>query len=1103
MIADWLASIGLKQYAAAFIAENIEPDVLADLTDADLESLGVTLGHRKRILRAVAEHAHAEAISGTPATGTSAVTAMSDVGERRQITVAFVDLVGSTALAARLDPEDLRNVIVAYHRCCAEIVSSFEGDVAQYLGDGVMIEFGYPFAHEDDAERAVRCALAIVASVRDLALPGGVRLIARVGIATGTEVVGDQLRATRDRASVVGTTPSLASRYQSLAAPGCVVIGTQTRPLLGDAFLLTPLGRHDVKGVDAPAELWRVDAERPASSRFAARAGATTGLFVGRDLELQLLLERCLMAAGGEGQAVLLSGDAGVGKSRILEEFIDRMRSAQPQIVRLQCSPSHAASALYPLAGYVERSADIAPTDEPATRVAKLEAFVAQSSRAERDDVDALASLLAIPGAEDRPTLRGLTTDQRKARLFRTVLDRLAASAARQLVLFIVEDAHWIDPTTLEFVTRVIEDARAQRIFVLATARPQFSSPWAHHGHLTTFALNRLGRNSVEAIVRDLCGHTVLPPDLLARIVERTDGIPLFAEELTRTILDSAVDAFTERAIPMTLRDALAARLDSLGRAREVAQIGAVIGREFSEELLAAIAGLLPEQLGSALNRLVESGLVLRVMKQRGAAYSFKHALVRDAAYESLLRQRRQQLHLTVAQAIVSDLTAIADAEPETAAYHFEEGEAFSEAIVYWRRAADLAISRSAYREAVSHLHRALLLAKHLPNDAATRQEVEIANRLGVMHFVLDGGMSPAARTIYERNVQLTATFDEDTETFAARWGLCFSDYITGRMLAAREHASDLVSLAERLDDEDLLLEALHARWAAAFFIGDVRMAMDAAMRGSAIYSADRHHVHVTRFGSGHDSGVCCLTHGAVAHYFAGQFSAGDEWLARGLALARRLGHPFSLTHGLQTAMLAYDLIGDFERALDAATECLAHARAGNFAMSVAVSQLVAGAATIGLGDRAGGIAIMERVLDVTTGPDPAGWRPYYLTRLGTAHLDEGNVGEARVRFDLARTRCDAIGGAFGDPEVDRVRARLDIADGAATSVARVHLDAAIARARATGALLLELRATSDLVELLPDGADATRARDELGTLLKRIKGGAELRDVRRAHSFV
>jgi len=669
-IDGWLDSIGLVQYGPAFTAENIEPDDLRELTEHDLERLGVTLGHRKRMLRSLAGRTEEE-----PA---AEIDGPEFAGARRQITVAFCDLVGSTALAGRLDPEDLRAVIVAYHQCCADVVATFDGYVAQYLGDGVMVSFGFPLAHEDDVERSVRYSLAMIEAVDALVLAGGIRLQTRVGIATGTEVVGDLPQMSRDRASVVGTTPSLASRFQGIAAPSTVVIGPETRRLLGDAFTLESLGTHVVKGLESPTELWHVVGERVGASRFAARSGTRSTSFVGRDTEIALLADRARTAHEGEGQIVLLRGDAGVGKSRILEEFVCKTLDDASTIVRLQCSPHHAVSAMYPLVSMVEGLAHIVPSDTTAERFAKLEAFGA-SGQTSALDVDALALLLALPGASERPTLRSLTTVQRKTQIFRTILDGFVNYAKRGLLLVAIEDVHWIDPTTLEFVTRLVDEIRRRRMLVVATARPEFASPWIHHGNLRTLALNRLGRASVASIVANVCGDELWPADLVERIVERTDGIPLFAEELTRTLLESAAQAGFERTIPMTLRDALAARLDALGSAREIAQVAAVVGRDFSHAIMAAVVDVSEEVLTRELERLVASGLVLDLVSLHGRTYSFKHALVRDAAYEGLLRRQRTHLHLKVARAIERIGSNSNDVEPEIAAYHFEEGGAFVE----------------------------------------------------------------------------------------------------------------------------------------------------------------------------------------------------------------------------------------------------------------------------------------------------------------------------------------------------------------------------------------------------------------------------------------
>jgi class 3 adenylate cyclase len=1105
---QWLAGLGLERYAETFANADVDFDILPELTDADLEKLGVTLGHRKRILREIEGRSDARPATSAPPSANDAAS-----GERRHLTVLFCDIVGSTALAARLDPEDLRTVISTYHAACAGVVAAHDGEVAQFLGDGVMVGFGYPRAHEDDAERAVRCALAMIAAVRELVFANGVKLQTRVGIATGTEVVGDLLGASRDRASVVGATPSLASRLQGIAEVETVVIGDATRRLLGDAFSLTSLGSHAVKGFDEPLELWRVDCEVLGASRFAASHKSSTTPFVGRELEIGLLADRWKSATDAEGQAVLLTADAGVGKSRIIEELLAHADVAGAQYVRLQCAQHYTGSALYPIRAALEHAAGIAPTDTTDDRFAKLAAFNALSPKP-LADTDALALLLALPGADDLPRVRPLTVEQRKALIFSELSAQLAAFERRQPLLIIVEDLHWIDPTTLELMTQVITGLRRQRVLLIVTARPEFTSPWSHHGNITTLALNRLGYGAVQKMITQLCGGKALPETLVSQILERTDGVPLFVEELTKTILESAAieeqsDRFTLAdtqatvVIPETLRDALTARLDGLANVRDVAQAGAVIGREFSEHLLAAAMGTNIAALQDSLEQLVVSGLVLRNRTVTGAEYSFKHALVRDAAYAGLLRAKRQQLHLQTARAIITQFTATAEAVPELVAQHLEEGGVPEQAFPYWRQAGIGAISRSAYREAIVQFNRALALHAHFPDDGG-ETELDLRNRIGVVYFVLEGGASANARETYERAWILAKELPETTATFAALWGLCFCDYMSARIQPAREKSAAMIEQAERLGDPDLMLEALHASWAVAFLVGDLQQVLDTTARGVGIYKRERHHAHVTKFGTGHDSGVCGWGHGAMALILAGRIDEGRRWLDELEKLMDVLDHQFSQCIGLIHAANALDLLGQYDSAVGCAIESVNIGKARNFAMPISLGSLICGAAQISGGGSATGVATLKNVFQSTKISAPVSWRPPFMARLALAEHAAGDATGAATLLERAETMARETGGCFAEPEVYRLGAAIARAQNSPWSEVNKQLDRAIGRAQKDGSLLLELRAAADRVDFAPASAsqELSEDRDALRLILERVSG-SDAADVRRAEALL
>jgi class 3 adenylate cyclase len=643
-IAAWLRDVGLERYAQAFLEHDIRADVLADLTETDLEKLGVSLGDRKRFLKAIAALRIASsadsAKSDQVARSTPRAFAAREA-ERRQLTVLFCDLVGSTELSSRLDPEQMREVIGAYQASVAEVVRRWDGYVARDMGDGALVYFGWPQAHEDDAERAVCAGLELVQTVASLRPAASPVLQTRVGIATGHVVVGD-LGSWGDRDSVVGETPNLAARLQSLAEPGAVVISQATRRLVGGLFELHDLGSQRLKGFAKPLAVWRVSGESKAEGRFEARH--TTGLtpLVGRSHDLGILLERWAWARDGDGQVVLLSGEPGIGKSRLVREVRERL-TGEPHIRLLyQCSPHHTTSPLHPVIEQLERAAGFERDDSPENKLDKLEALLARGTDRLDEAVPLIAALLGIH-IGDRYTLPELSPQRQKQLTLEALADQLGGLSAERPVLLVYEDIHWIDPTSLELLGLVVE--RIQRLPVLAviTFRPEFQTPWSAQPHVSALTLTRLGRRDGAAMVDRMVGGKTLPDEVSAQIAKKTDGVPLFVEELTKTVLESGLlkDAgdcyelfgpLPPLAIPATLQDSLMARLDRLGPVKEVARIGAAIGHEFSHTLLAAVARWSDAELQTAIDQLVASELIFRRGAPPGAAYSFKHALVQDAA---------------------------------------------------------------------------------------------------------------------------------------------------------------------------------------------------------------------------------------------------------------------------------------------------------------------------------------------------------------------------------------------------------------------------------------------------------------------------------------
>src|SRR6516162_1853111 len=698
-IADWLEKLGLGQYAQRFAENDIDFDVLNDLTDQDLEKIGVTsLGHRRKLLRAIADlnGGSAAAIAAAP----PAIPRAADTGERRQvITVMFSDLVGSTALSARMDPEDLREVISAYQKCVAEAVRRFGGFVARYFGDGVLVYFGYPEAHEDDADRAVRAGLEVIASV--IALKTPVSLHTRVGIATGLAVVGDLIESgDGQERGIVGETPNLAARLQGIAEPNTVVIAETTRRLLGNLFELKDLGTRDLKGLAEPVRAWVALRASTVESRFEALHPSGLTALVGREEETELLLRRWSRAKNGEGQVVLISGEAGIGKSRLTAALLENLAPEPHGRLRYFCSPQHIDSAFSPIIGQMERAAGLLHDDTSQQKLDKLDALFAQTSTSIHDAA-LIAEMLSLPNDGRYPALE-LTPEQRRQKTLEALTAHMKTLSRQKPVLMIFEDAQWADPTSLEVFSRVVDQIQTLRVLLLVTFRPEFDAPWVGRPYVTARIINRLAEHEASAMIDRIVGNKQLSASIRQDIIERTDGIPLFVEEMTKAVLEAGSETAAARAIaavpspalavPASLYASLMARLDRLGgQAKELAQIAAAIGREFSHELLTVVAAKPESELRSALEQLIGAGLIFARGTPPEATYLFKHALVQDVAHGTLLRRSRQELHARIADALERHLPETLESQPELSAYHMTRAGLVVKAVHYWLKAGERA----------------------------------------------------------------------------------------------------------------------------------------------------------------------------------------------------------------------------------------------------------------------------------------------------------------------------------------------------------------------------------------------------------------------------
>ncbi len=1051
-IADWLEKLGLSEYAQCFAENRIDLTVLPELTDQHLKDLGIALGDRLKMLRAI-----------------------------------------------------------------RELSTAFGGFVAKYMGDGVLVYFGYPQAHEDDAERAVRAGLKLVAAVSDLKTHAALRT--RVGIATGLVVVGDLIGsgASQEQA-IVGETPNFAARLQGVAEPNMVVIADSTRRLLRKLFELEDLGARDLKGIAGPVQAWA--ALRPSSveSRFDALHSSGVTELVGREEELELLLRRWSKAKAGEGQVVLLSGEAGIGKSRLTAALLERLAAEPHTRLRYFCSPQHTDSALYPIISQMERAASLTHNDTPKAKLDKLDAMLVESSTSAQDAA-LIAEMLSLPNDGRYPRLE-LTPQQRRQKTLEALSAQMAALARANTMLMIFEDAHWADPTSLEAFGRAIDQIAALRVLLIVTFRPEFQPPWIGQPHVSAVTIGRLTRRNIDAMINGVVGNKHIPVNIRQDIIERTDGIPLFIEEMTKAVLEAESEGAAEHtaaavpypatAIPATLHASLMARLDRLGPAKEMAQIGAAIGREFSHTLLSAVVRKPEPELNSALDRLIQSGLLFRQGLPPHSSYLFKHALVQDAAYGTLLREPRRSLHARIAEVLESQFNEIAENQPELLARHCTEAGLIEKAVGLWGRAGQRSVERSALVEAAEQFTRALDQIAALPSTPELRRE-QIKFQVALLNPLMNvkGYAAPETRAAGERARLLINQAealgeppDDPLLLFSVLYGSWVASTVGFITDASRNHAANFLALAEKQGTTVPIMVGHRLMGTSFLLIGDVAASRKHLDHAVALYVPAEHRPLATRFGQ--DVRVSALFWRSWALWSLGLPGAALVDARCSVKDAREIGQAGTLMFALGATSLTHFLVGDYATANMLSDELILLADEKGTLIWKGWGMMNQGCVFACTGTVSDGVQTMSSGI--------AAWRstgstllvPGYLTNFAKANVERGNLDEARRSIDEAMALMEATGERLWEAETNRIAgeiALLSLEPNAAR--AEAYFERALAVARRQQAKSWELRAAMSLARLWRDQGKPQQARELLAPVYGWFTEGFDTRDLKEAKALL
>jgi len=1022
----WLDAIGLGRLEPLLRDNGIAEDILTSLTEADLEKLGMSMGDRKRLMRAIGELASAGAPQPERRKGDQPHT------ELRQLTIMFCDLVDATALCARLSPEQWRQVVLGYQQAAVSVIARCGGSVAQYLGDGLLVYFGYPQAQEDAAMRAVHAGLELVHKMAALDIPidghDSVHLQLRIGIDTGRVVIGDIGAGPRREQLALGDTPNIAARLQALAQANTVVISDQTRRLTTGSFTYEDMGVHVLKGVSEPRQVWRVTGLSDTVTRFGASSGEQLSPLVGRVQELALLTERWQAVQQGQGQVVLLSGEPGIGKSRMLRELVDRLGNAGLRALQFQCIAHRSDSAFHPFRDALEHTLRFKPDMPSSVRLDRIDALVQAHLGDSPRHAAVLAAMLSI-APDGRHELPVSSAHQREQDIIDVLADMVQARAAIEPMLVLFEDAHWGDPASIAALNSLAERARALPVLLVVTHRPEFVPAFDRQAHVTALKVPGLRRAEVAALVSRLMGDRPLPQALAQQIENRTDGVPLFVEELTKSLLEqpSLGDGRTQdhATLPATLRDSLMARLDRHVDAKEVAQIGAVIGRAFPHDLLASLFPHGEAQLEAGVQALLKSGLVARQEVDSGApVYVFKHALVQDTAYDSLLKARREALHAAIVQALEARYPETVLQQPALLARHAAAAGQARTAIPYWRRASEQALGRLALHEAVAHLQAGLAAAASLPGTPERDQvELQLRASLGTVHMLGKGWAAPEVEQAYRRANELASAADKVDEAIWPLWGVCVYHQVRGEIRQAQAIGRRMSTVARQSNSRHAWLVHNMMHTQLCFYGGQLDAVPALCEQVEHGFNDPQDRNLIALYST--DLKLVSMVHGLHAQWIRGQIDDIDQAYAAIEQRAIALDHPYSLAWARTWGVMAYLHAGEFDRLLPRLQAGWHLADEHGFAYVSGLARFVMGWCRTQLGQLEDGLQLMREGLTAFQQTGAGIVLPFFLALMGEALGRAGQHEQAMACLAQAWLQTEQGGERWHEAELHRIRGDL------------------------------------------------------------------------------